>query len=97
MALTEAGRALARAPEQALSPDQLHARVLRQLPGPEGKLLTALIEAYPEGLTNEELAERAGYAPTGGAFANPRGRLRSLGLIDYRGGRVHALPVLFLE
>ena len=97
LTLTDAGRQLAKAPERPLGPEDLQARVLAQLPGPEGKLLRVLLQAYPNALTNEELAERAGYAANGGAFNNPRGRLRSLGLIDYRGGRVAALPVLFLE
>ena len=97
LALTDAGRQFARAPAEALTAAELQARVLEQLPGPEGRLLRALLDVYPQGLTNEDLAARAGYSPNGGAFANPRGRLRSLGLIDYREGLVVALPVLFLE
>lgn len=45
---------------------------------------------------NEELAARAGYA-LGGAYNNPRGRLRSLGLIEYQSGLVVPKPLLFLE
>lgn len=97
LALTDAGRQLAKAPERPLGPEDLQARVLAQLPGPEGKLLRVLLDVYPEGLSNEDLAQRAGYAPNGGAYNNPRGRLRSLGLIDYHGGRVAARPVLFLQ
>lgn len=98
LALTEAGRAQARTPEDALTPDELQARVLQRLPGPEQKLLRVLLDKYPEPVTNEELARAAGYEPGGGAFNNPRGRLRSLGLVDYPDrGLVRALPVLFLE
>ncbi len=97
LTLTDAGRQLARAPERALTAAALQARVLDQLPGPEGKILRVLLEIYPRALANEELANRAGYSPNGGAYNNPRGRLRSLGLIDYREGQVVALPVLFLE
>jgi len=97
LALTEVGRVLARAPGAALTPEELQARVLGQLPGPEGKLLRVLLDAYPGALSNEDLAQRAGYAPNGGAYNNPRGRLRSLGLIDYQGGLVVARPVLFLQ
>jgi len=95
--LTESGRALARYPDFPLTAKQLQLKVMDRLPGPECKLLEALIEAYPDGLTNEELAARTGYSVGGGAYNNPRGRLRSLGLIDYRGGQVRALPLLFLE
>lgn len=98
LSLTDAGRELARAPEVALTADELQARVLDRLPGPEGKLLRALIAAYPEALAVEELAARAGYEAGGGAFNNPKGRLRTLGLIDYpERGLVVAKSVLFLE
>jgi len=57
-----------------------------------------LIDVYPEALDNTELARRAGYEPGGGAFNNPRGRLRTLGLVDYpERGMVVARPVLFLD
>jgi hypothetical protein len=98
LALTETGRRIARAPEAALTAAELQRRVLERLPGPEGKILQVLIEAYPDSVENDDLARRAGYEPGGGAFNNPKGRLRTLGLIDYpERGRVVALPVLFLE
>jgi len=52
-----------------------------QISGPERKILSVLVEEGPE-LTKAELAERAGYQPTGGGFNNPLGRLRTLGLVD---------------
>lgn len=98
LALTEAGRALARAPVAPLTTEELHQRVLERLPGPECKILRVLLESYPAAIRNEDLAAKAGYAADGGAFNNPRGRLRSLGLIDYSGrGMVVARPLLFLE
>lgn len=96
--LTEAGRAVARTPDLPLSSDELQRRVLERLPGPEQKILRVLIESYPEPVGNDELAQRAGYEPGGGAYNNPRGRLRTLGLIDYpTRGMVVARPLLFLE
>ena len=96
--LTEAGRERAAAPPEVLTADELQARVLARLPGPEQKILRALLEVYPEPLANDECARRAGYTPDGGAYNNPRGRLRTLGLIEYpRAGQVVARPVLFLE
>lgn len=95
--LTDAGRALARPPEVAPGNEALHEAIKDRLPGPETKLLTVLLEAYPGELSNDELAARAGYAPKGGAYNNPRGRLRSLGLIEYRNGMVRARDILFPE
>jgi hypothetical protein len=98
IALTDSGRALARVPETPLTTQELHGRVMERLPGPERKLLRVLLEAYPTPISNEDLAAKAGYADGGGAFNNPRGRLRSLGLIDYPDkGMVVARPLLFLE
>jgi hypothetical protein len=96
--LTDAGRALARVPDAPLSTEELHRRVLERLPGPEQRLLRPCLDAYPESLSNEELAAAAGYTAGAGAFNNPRGRLRSLGLVDYpQPGRVVARDVLFLR
>ncbi|HLG97199.1 MAG TPA: DUF87 domain-containing protein [Bryobacteraceae bacterium] len=96
--LTDAGRAIATFPDSALTANELQMKVLERLPGPERKILSVLIEAYPNSMSNEECASAAGYAPNGGAYNNPRGRLRTLGLIDYPDrGHVRALPLLFLE
>jgi hypothetical protein len=43
------------------------------------------------------LAAQAGYEPNGGAFNNPRSRLRSMGLIEYLPDRtLKAKSILFL-
>jgi len=98
LGLTEAGRLVSRAPVKLLSTEELHAAVLERLPGPEGKILRVLLEVYPKAVSHSELAARAGYSDGGGAFNNPRGRLRSLGLIDYPSrGMAVAKPLLFLE
>jgi hypothetical protein len=97
LALTEAGRGLAHFPEEELTAAELQRRVLERLPGPERRILDVLLRAYPESVGNDDLARAANYEPGGGAFNNPRGRLRTLGLIDYERGQVRALPVLFLE
>lgn len=95
--LTELGTEHANLPELPLTTEQLQRAVLERLPGPEQRLLKPLLEAYPNPMTMEELAQAAGYEPGGGAFNNPRGRLRSLGLIDYpERGQVVARDILFL-
>src|SRR6185436_6331592 len=96
--LTDAGRELARTPDTPLTTADLHERVLARLPGPEQRLLKPLLDAYPQAMSNEELAEAANYTAGAGAFNNPRGRLRSLGLIEYpRAGYVVARSILFLD
>jgi hypothetical protein len=95
--LTEKGKELAQWPASTLTTEDLQEKVLSILPGPEQKILRVLIDAYPNAMTKAECAQASGYAQ-GGAFNNPLGRLRSLGLIEYpQPGSVVALPVLFLE
>lgn len=94
--LTNVGRTLARVPDEALTPDELHRRVLGRLPGPEQRVLKPLLDAYPEPVDGPELAAAAGYTFGAGSFNNPRGRLRSLGLVEYVGnGQVVASECLF--
>jgi hypothetical protein len=94
--LTTSGRSKANFPDSVATNEELHARVLARLGGPEKRLLQPLLEAYPDSMSNEELANAAGYSGGGGAFNNPRGRLRTLGLIEYRGaGQVAARALLF--
>lgn len=96
IALTNEGRAWAPRPAAPGSADQLRATVLARLAGPERRVLEPLIAAYPDPLTVDELAARSGYGAGGGAFGNTRGRLRTLGLVDYpRPGQVRAAALLF--
>lgn len=98
LALTNVGRGKANFPDATLTPEELQRRVLERLPGPEQKILRVLIEDYPNSVDNDDLARRSGYEPGGGAFNNPKGRLRSLGLADYpERGKVVARSVLFME
>lgn len=96
IALTEAGRAFAHTPETPLTREEMHSKVLSILPGPEQKLLKPLLEAYPEAVSNEDLAAASGYTNGSGGFNNPKGRLRTLGLIDYpSSGYSRAKDLLF--
>lgn len=96
IALTEAGRAFAHAPETPLSRETMRERVMSILPGPEQKLLGPLMDAYPDAMTNEALAEASGYTNGSGGFNNPKSRLRTLGLIDYpSSGHARAKELLF--
>ena len=81
--LTDEGQELAKAPNETLTQDDLHSKVLQVLETPHQRILKPLIERYPESVSNEELANLSGYAYGTGGFNNPKGRLRTLGLIEY--------------
>jgi hypothetical protein len=51
----------------------------------ERLILETLTQAYPDALTKEEVAAKAGYEPNGGGFNNALGRLRTLELVQGRG------------
>ena len=98
LSLTQAGRLLAEAPDETLTTEELHRKVLSVLPNPEQRLLKPLIERYPEDMSHEELAELSEYTFGAGAFNNPRGRLKTLGLVEYtQKGRIKAADLLFLD
>lgn len=98
LALTDEGRLLAREPDRALTTEELHRKVMERLPGPEQKLLHVLLEQHPAAIENDALARAANYEPGGGAFNNPRGRLRTLGLIERTSaGLFRARDILFPE
>jgi hypothetical protein len=96
--LTDAGKKLANAAEEDLTTEELHKRVLSVLKNPEQRILKPLLEAYPKALHDEELAPLAKYKPGVGGFNNPKGRLRTLGLIQYPQPRHSvASKILFLD
>lgn len=96
IALSDAGRDLANWPEVMASNIELHVRVLHKLGTPEKRLLQPLLDVYPNTLSNPELAAAAGYTHGAGSYNNARGKLRSLGLIEYHsGGTVGARALLF--
>lgn len=62
-----------------------------KLPG-TAKIAEALIEAYPESLTKDELADRVGMVASGGSFGTYLSRLASPGLILRDGGVIQLAP-----
>lgn len=94
--LTEAGAEKADAPELAVTREAFHAQVRAKLSGPQWKVLEPIIDAYPSAISSQEVAGIAGYSAGSGGFANLRGSLRSIGLIDYpASGQVRAEDWLF--
>jgi hypothetical protein len=51
----------------------------------ERLILETLTQVYPDALTKEEVAAKAGYEANGGGFNNALGRLRTLELVQGRG------------
>jgi hypothetical protein len=96
--LTDTGREVAQAPDEPLTTNDLHTKVLSVLEAPHQRILKPLLERYPEAVSGQELAELSGYTYGAGAFNNPKGRLRSLGLIEYLpGGMIKARDILFVN
>jgi len=94
--LTDAGKQVAEPTDVPSTNDALQESVLGRLPGPEQRLLKPLLKAYPGSMHNQTLADAAGYTAGAGAFNNPRGRLKTLGLIEYpQPGMVRARDLLF--
>jgi len=94
--LTDAGRAVAQ-PSDITTVEQLHQHVFNNLlTGPQRAILRVLIAAYPDGLSSEEVGQKANLEPGGGYWRANLGRLRSLRLVA-KGSPLRALPVLFLE
>lgn len=94
LVLTDQGAAIAAEPGAPPSAEALHRAVLGKIDGPLQRILTPLLEAYPNGLTHPEAAEKAGYSYQSGSWATYLSRLRSLDLIAGR-GELKAEPWLF--
>jgi hypothetical protein len=58
-------------------------------------ILETLTQVYPDALTREEVAVKAGYEANGGGFNNALGRLRTLELVEGR-GEIRARDNLFV-
>lgn len=95
--LTDIGRKYAEGPGVIPVESELHERILERLTGPQSRILKVLLEARGEPIQNEQIAEAAGYSnvrSTG--YTNPRGDLKSYGLIEYTPQGVRAASFLFL-
>lgn len=94
--LTADGRALAAPVTRKLSNDAAQRALLEKLDKPKRRIVEALIEDWPEGVSKVRLAERIGVSATSSGYANNLGNLKSLGVIDYPvPGHARAADVLF--
>jgi len=94
--LTDAGRTSVVDPIVITSLADLHAAWFGILDNPKSRILSAVLETYPESLSREGVALSAGASSTSSAFTNNLGRLRTLGVIDYpSNGYVVATALMF--
>jgi uncharacterized protein len=68
---------------------------IQELGGGASRMLRALVDEYPNPMTNAELGESAGISYVSGTFSTYLGRLRSLELVTGRGGELRASEELF--
>jgi hypothetical protein len=68
---------------------------LRELGGGANRMLSALADAYPEGLANEELGARAEISAKSGTFSTYLSKLRTLELVEDHGHERRASRELF--
>jgi hypothetical protein len=100
LTITDAGVQTVGHIEPPQTAEEMQARVMAKLTGPEQKLLSVLIAHYPKALTKDALAAACDPPYTNirsGGFSEPLGRLNRLGLVQADRGQVAAAPVLFLE
>jgi hypothetical protein len=96
VSLTEAGRAMAKAPGSLRTLEDLRAAWCARLSGPQARILQHLIAHYPAPLERTAVAEATGQSATSSGFANNLSALRSLKLLDYpQAGHIAATPLLF--
>lgn len=94
LVLTTEGGAIANEPDAPPTREALHSAVLGKIDAPLQKILTPLLNAYPDGLSHPDVAGAAGYSHQSGTWATYLSRLRSLDLISGR-GELKAEPWLF--
>jgi len=85
LVLTSEGAAAAQEPPSPPTDDQLRAIVLAKIDGSLSRILIPILEAYPNGLSHQEVADQAGYSAQSGTWSTYLSRLRSLDLIESRG------------
>lgn len=97
VALTPAGQALAK-PPRMISNKQVQDACMDRIDPAVRRILEHLLDAYPNALTRDALADRAGYAVTGGGFRNYLSRLNTLEMVTYPDrGSIRASDLLFPE
>jgi hypothetical protein len=98
IALTVSGRAIAPAVERPTSSEEILERCRNIVSSSQWAILQALVNAYPNALAKQDLAELAGASHSSSTYQNNLGALRSAGMIEYPSqGSAKASDWLFLE
>lgn len=85
LVLTEEGFSISRPPGIPPDGENLRAVVMEKIDGPLRRILTPIIEAYPNAMSQTAAGEAAGYSSSSGTWATYLSKLRSLELIEGRG------------
>lgn len=94
---TKYGREQAQHPDEVLTREELHKKILSLLTNPQARILKPLLEMEGEYISNQDLAGSAGYTNHKSAgYTNPRSNLKSFGLIEYGKDCVKASDILFI-
>ncbi len=81
-------------PSAPTSPEEALAMWKRNLKKGAAAMLQAVVDAGPDGISKEELAERTGFTMTGGTYGTYLSILQRNGLVEVRGEQVHATEML---
>lgn len=92
--LTAAGFEFLGGRPDPMTPLELQQHYLRILRAGAAKMLTALIDAYPDALSREQLGDAAGLATSGGTFSTYLSDLTRNGLAERVDGGLRATSVL---
>lgn len=92
--LTQAGWDYLGYRPEPMTATQLQQHYLGILRAGAARMLRAVIDAHPDGLTRIELADVSGVTASGGTFSTYLGDLRRNGLIEERGDQIVATDIL---
>lgn len=92
--LTDAGFEYLGGRPAPMTAAELQQHYLSILRAGAARMLTAVMQAYPGGLTREEISAAAGVTVTSGTFSTYLGELRRNGLIEQRGAQFVAREIL---
>lgn len=98
LGLTSAGQQAADPPSTPATSAGLQDAIRARLSGSQATMLTVLIDAWPDPLHRDELADRCKVSPLSSGFEKNCSTLRGLGLADYPSvGYVSATELLFID
>ncbi|WP_109771902.1 type IV secretory system conjugative DNA transfer family protein [Mycolicibacterium fortuitum] len=92
--LTQAGWDYLGTRPEPMTAQQLQRHYLDILRAGAARMLQAVIDAHPDGLAKDQLADVSGVTASGGTFSTYLGDLRRNGLIALRGDRIVATDIL---